>query len=69
MAASAPEVRCPLCRSDEVVPIRYGRPDEGLREQARRGEIVLGGTEAARDRPSRACRSCGWRWREEGRRA
>lgn len=67
MTASEASPRCPLCGADEVVPIRYGRPDEGLREQARRGEVVLGGTESARERPSRACKGCGWRWRDQGR--
>ena len=59
--------RCPVCESDDLVPVRYGTPDEGLRERARRGEVVLGGDEPARDRPTHACRACGWRWRGEGR--
>ena len=47
---------CPVClKSDEVIPIRYGKPNTALMEQANKGKVRLGGCMSA-DRPSRYCK-------------
>lgn len=47
---------CPIChKKDEVVPIRYGKPNKQLMEQAQKGKVRLGGCMAA-DRPHRYCK-------------
>lgn len=47
---------CPVCgKADQVIPIRYGKPNNTLMERANRGEVRLGGCMAA-DRPSRYCK-------------
>ena len=47
---------CPECRSDKVVPIRYGYPLEEAREAANRGEIALGGCLVDDENPN-------WLWK------
>ena len=34
---------CPVCGSEEYIPIIYGRPGTELLEKAERGEVILGG--------------------------
>jgi hypothetical protein len=45
-----------------VVPIGYGLPTTTATEQAKRGEIVLGGCCVRGDDPKWFCRDCGWAW-------
>ena len=59
--------KCPSCGSPSVAPIVYGLPDANLQEQARRGEVVLGGCEIIGEDPNRACRECGHQWRRRDR--
>ena len=35
--------RCPLCGSDRIVPILYGLPTAEAGDEARRGELIIGG--------------------------
>jgi hypothetical protein len=52
--------RCPDCGSSEWKPIAYGLPAEDTREDARLGEVVLGG--CCFDDPKRYCVACFNRW-------
>ena len=61
---------CPLCGYSDLAPIVYGLPGQGLRNKARRGEVVLGGCVTFEDKagnPTDAewkCRVCGLKFRE-----
>lgn len=56
-------MNCPLCRSNDTVPIFYGFPShdsmESLLQAVDRGEIELGGCVILDRRPSRHCKNCG----------
>lgn len=55
----SPKPPCPSCRSKvNAVPIVFGMPEEELEEQARRGEVVLGGCCVTDDDPRWFCKSC-----------
>jgi hypothetical protein len=58
MAKATAKKRCPQCGERTSVPIAYGLPPTEMFEQARRGEIVLGGCVIFDDSPSHACTSC-----------
>ena len=50
---------CPECGYyDQVVPIVYGLPGPELIEQARRGELALGGSPLGADSPAWYCKGC-----------
>lgn len=53
---------CPACGSGDVLPIVYGLPGPGLRQQAENGEVVLGGCVVSDDSPVWYCNHCGHRW-------
>ncbi len=55
--------RCPVCGSDQVVPIVYGLPSWELGQAAERGEIVLGGCIITDHAPKWHCLDCGHTWR------
>jgi hypothetical protein len=57
--------KCPRCQSDEVLPIRYGRPTTEMVEEALAGRAVLGGSMFWPEAPDWECGVCGRRWREE----
>ena len=50
---------CPKCKSQNVIPIKYGLPpnDEWL-EPARRGEFVWGGCCINKNSPQWICKDC-----------
>jgi len=56
-------MNCPLCSSNDTVPIFYGFPShdsmEPLLQAVDRGEIELGGCVILDGRPSRHCKNCG----------
>jgi hypothetical protein len=56
------ELRCPECRSLEVIPIVYGLPGTELTEQAERGEVALGGCILTGNDPAWHCTACEHRW-------
>ena len=50
---------CPQCRyDDQVVRIVYGLPGPDLIDQARHGEVALGGSRIGADSPQWYCRGC-----------
>jgi len=55
-------VRCPHCNEPlKLVPIIYGYPMPEVFDQARRGEVVIGGcmvSDDPRDDPRYACAAC-----------
>jgi hypothetical protein len=53
---------CPKCKSKNVIPIIYGLPGRDLIEQARKGEIELGGCVVRIGSPIRKCKKCGHQW-------
>ena len=56
-------MKCPLCRSNDTIPIFYGFPShdsmENVLRAVDRGEIELGGCVVHDRRPSRHCKNCG----------
>ncbi len=57
-------MRCPRCKSPEVIRIIYGLPAD--REEAmkaeREGKIKLGGCIVGEESPNFTCKSCGKEW-------
>ncbi len=54
-----PRPPCPHCGyDDQVVRISYGLPSTETIEQAKRGEIALGGSCLGPDSPGWYCRGC-----------
>lgn len=55
-----PRPECPICGSDNTIPILYGEPDGSrqLLEALRRGEIELGGCCILPNMPTDRCKSC-----------
>jgi hypothetical protein len=51
-------VRCPNCRSTEVVRIVYGLPTEEAEQAALRGEVILGGCIVEPGQPTHRCLEC-----------
>ncbi len=52
------EKLCPECNG-KLLPLRYGEPGTQMMEQARRGEIALGGCIITDDDPRWECSGCG----------
>jgi hypothetical protein len=57
---------CGVCGSTQIVRIVYGLPGPGLMEEAKRGDVELGGCIVFPDQPERRCRSCGATWSTKG---
>ena len=53
---------CPHCGSKTVLTILYGLPAEEAFEEAKRGEIALGGCCVSDDMPRWHCSDCEHRW-------
>jgi hypothetical protein len=52
---------CPRCGvAERVVHIEYGLPAPEMIEQAKRGEIALGGCSIANGSPNWYCKGCGF---------
>jgi hypothetical protein len=50
------EDTCPVChKKDQVIPIRYGKPNKELMQRAKEGKVRLGGCVMS-GRPSRYCK-------------
>ena len=49
---------CPNCGSSNSIPIIYGEPSPELMEQARKGEVALGGCIIYPDRNLFHCKDC-----------
>lgn len=55
----SPKPPCPSCGSKvNAVPIVFGMPEDELEEQARRGEVVLGGCCVTGNDPRWFCKKC-----------
>jgi len=54
---------CPACGSADVLPIEYGLPTPELAEEAKRGEVVLGGCCVTEFDPQWFCKACEHEWR------
>ncbi len=54
------ERRCPNCRSDQVIPIRYGMPSCRMFDLERKGRLILGGCMPHKN--NLHCRRCGHEW-------
>ena len=54
--------QCPACGSLKVAPIVYGLPSEELEEEAKRGNVVLGGCLVDEHNPEWACQTCDHSW-------
>lgn len=59
-APTVADRRCPCCMSGVKSwrPIVYGRVDDRVVTQARRGEVVLGGVNYGRNEPRWQCKQC-----------
>ena len=57
--------QCPACGSLKVAPIVYGLPSEELEEEAKRGNVVLGGCLVDEHNPEWACQTCDHSWRRK----
>jgi hypothetical protein len=55
LSGAGKDESCPACGA-VLIPIRYGLPGPKMREQARRGEIQLGGCVIREDDPQFRCR-------------
>ncbi len=53
---------CPKCGSTTVLPILYGLPAAEAVEEAKRGEIALGGCCISDDSPQWHCSRCEHDW-------
>jgi len=58
--------RCPLCDSDEVLPILYGLPGPEMVKEAEEGRIAIGGCIVDPDYPTSRCEKCGHQWGKLG---
>lgn len=59
-----PVIRCPHCGRRGIL-ILYGMPEgNAVVEQARRGELVIGGCIIEDDNPTHQCSRCHRTWRE-----
>ncbi|HEY7390347.1 MAG TPA: hypothetical protein VH640_17660 [Bryobacteraceae bacterium] len=57
---------CPLCGSNNIVPIVYGLLTEEGVEEARAGKFVCGGCMLDLDGPQWYCKTCKHRWPKNG---
>jgi len=53
---------CPSCTENAGVDIVYGEPNLELAEQAKLGEIALGGCVIESNQSDYRCMSCGFEW-------
>ena len=53
---------CPGCGGTDIVPIVYGYPTAELLEQAKNGEVNIGGCDIDDERPWRFCKSSEHAW-------
>ena len=53
---------CPSCNSNNVVPIAYGLPGFEMQEEAKKGNIHLGGCVIEEDVPDFHCNDCEYEW-------
>ena len=53
------KIKCPECRSQNIIDIVFGYPTARTLEEAEKGSIHLGGCEVTGNDPTRFCRDCG----------
>ena len=58
-------IRCPECKSKNVIPITYGLPTIGARREASQGKRYLAGCNWTRGMPNLHCKNCGHEFSEE----
>ena len=56
---------CPMCGSEDAIPIVYGLPGRELTEESLTGRVALGGCVLFPDAPDRSCRDCHHQWRAD----
>lgn len=56
---------CPLCVSNNVVPIRYGMPPFEMWEESKKGKFVLGGCCISDESAKWHCQACGHEFGKE----
>lgn len=61
-AEPPPVVLCPNCGSAKTIPIIYGMPMHTTFDDAKRGELVIGGCCQEIGAPDRKCKSCKHKW-------
>lgn len=57
-----PQLECPNCGSDRVLPLVYGFPGEELLDMATQGFVALGGGTMDGNESTWSCRSCHHKW-------
>ena len=57
-----PNIKCPKCQSERVVPIVYGFPSDEMLELIASGEVEPGGCCVQLGQPQFTCRECGHDW-------
>ena len=54
--------QCPQCQSKNVIPIKYGMPDERMINDSYTGKIKLGGCCILENANNRHCTDCKYEW-------
>ena len=50
-------INCPVChKSDQLIPIVYGRPGLHLQHKSEKGEVILGGCVVSANSPKFMCK-------------
>ena len=55
-------MKCPRCKSKEVIPFQYGLPGETMLKEAREGKIRLGGCVIFELSDDWHCKKCKFEW-------
>ena len=55
--------QCPVCQSNQVIPIIYGMPNADLVMKDAAGEAVIGGVATYAYSPEWHCNACRHQWR------
>ncbi len=56
------EKKCPKCKSNNVVPIIYGKPGKEMMKNVKEGKIVLGGCIIKPFSKKWHCKECKNKW-------
>ncbi len=57
------KIKCPKCKSINVIPIVYGLPTPEAEEEAKKGLFKLGGCIVSEESPKWHCKNCGYEWK------
>ncbi len=56
-------LNCPKCGSKNIVRIVYGYPNAEALEEAKKGNIILGGCCVSDNSPNFHCKDCKYEWK------